>query len=130
MVIAAGGGGVPVVNTAEGDLEGIDAVVDKDRSAAMLAESLGYDTLVIVTATDAVYVDFGKPTQRRLDNVDTDTLVKYHGEGQFPSGSMGPKIEAAIRFLQREGKEVIIASPDNLVDALAGTSGTRITPAG
>lgn len=128
IVIAAGGGGVPVVRGPKGQLRGIDAVVDKDRAAAMLAESLGYDVLVIVTATDHVYVDFGKPSARPLEVTDVDTLARLHEEGQFPQGSMGPKIEAAISFLRRGGKEAIIAAPENLVDALAGTSGTRVSP--
>jgi carbamate kinase len=128
IVITVGGGGVPVVRR-DRALSGIDAVVDKDRASALLAERLGFDTLVFVTAIDNVFVDFGRPGQRPLEHVDVETLARLHAEGQFPPGSMGPKIEATIRFLRAGGREAIIASPQNLVEALAGTAGTRVTAA-
>jgi carbamate kinase len=125
LVIAAGGGGIPVVRTAEG-LKGVEAVIDKDRVSALLASRLGVDRFVISTDADRVYLDYRKPTQRALDRVTADEMEGYHRAGQFPPGNMGPKIESALRFLRGGGQEVIITSYDRIPAALRGEAGTRI----
>ena len=127
LVVACGGGGIPVVRTQDGYL-GIEAVIDKDPASALMANALGAETLVISTATDFVYLDFKKPAQRPLRQVRLSELLQYFAAGQFPPGSMGPKIEAARRFLQGGGREVIITSYENFSAAVAGTSGTHILP--
>jgi len=126
LVIAAGGGGVPVV-VREGRLVGVEAVIDKDFASALLANLVGAETLVLLTGVDRVAVDFGTPAQRWLDEVDVDTLRRYEREGQFPAGSMGPKVRAAIEFLEAGGRRAIITSAELLPEAVAGRAGTRIT---
>ncbi len=128
VVIAAGGGGVPVIRDADGMLRGIDAVVDKDLTSCTVAQALGFDTLIFVTGTEGVFVDYGKPEARPLDVVTLSEIRRYRDEGHFPAGSMGPKIAAAIAFLETGGGQVIVSSPDNLLQAFQGSSGTRITP--
>lgn len=125
VVIAAGGGGIPVVRDAAG-WRPVDAVIDKDRASALLAKDAGIDTLVLVTGVDHVFVDFGTPQQRALDVVDTATLRQHLADGQFPPGSMGPKIASAIDFVEQSSGEAIITSLDALAPALAGRAGTRI----
>lgn len=127
LVIAAGGGGIPVVRTAEG-LKGVEAVIDKDRVSALLANRLGVDRFVISTDADRVYLDYRKPTQRALDRVTADEMEEYYRAGQFPPGNMGPKIESALRFLEAGGQEVIITSYEHLRAAARGEAGTRIVP--
>lgn len=125
LVIALGGGGIPVVR--EGDrLVGVEAVVDKDRASALLAGRLGVDVFVISTDVDRVYLDYGRPTQRPLGLVTMDELERYRREAHFPPGSMGPKIDAALRFLRDGGREVIITTPDRLAHAVRGRGGTHI----
>jgi carbamate kinase len=126
LVVAAGGGGIPVVEDKDGRYVGIEAVIDKDFASAQLATSLGADLLWITTGVDRVAVDFGTPRQRALDVLDADEARRHLADGQFPPGSMGPKIEAALDFLESGGREVLISSPDRLADALAGTTGTRV----
>ena len=126
LVIAAGGGGIPVVKTAAG-LKGVEAVIDKDRVSALLASRLGVDRFIISTDADRVYLDYRKPTQRALDRVTADEMEAYQRAGQFPPGNMGPKIESALRFLRAGGKEVIITSYERTAAALRGEAGTRIT---
>jgi carbamate kinase len=128
VVIAAGGGGIPVGQTASGEYYGVEAVVDKDLAAVVLAEAVKADRLVIVTAVDAVALDFGKPSQRKIDVMTVAEAQQYLDEGQFPPGSMGPKILGAIRFIRNGGREVLITSPGMLGDALAGRGGTHIVP--
>jgi carbamate kinase len=130
VVIAAGGGGIPVVEGPDGVLHGVEAVIDKDLASVVLALELGADSLIIVTAVDQVAVDFGKPTERWCDRMSVAEAMRHLNEGQFPAGSMGPKIEAAIWFLKAGGREVCITSPRRIRDALAGRAGTWITPAG
>ncbi len=125
IVIAAGGGGVPVVKK-KGQIEGVEAVIDKDFTSALLAAELGADYLFILTGVEQVALDFGKPTQKNLSELTVEDAVRYLEEGQFPEGSMGPKIEAALLFLNKGGKNVIITSIDKLQDALDGKTGTRI----
>jgi carbamate kinase len=125
LVIAAGGGGIPVVRTPEG-LRGIEAVIDKDRVSALLASRLGVDTFFISTDADGVYVDYRRPTQRALGRVTTAEMAAHLAAGQFPPGNMGPKVESALRFLEQGGREVIITSYDCLRAAARGEAGTRI----
>ena len=127
VVIAAGGGGVPVRRNREGLLKGIDAVIDKDFAAAELARELGANVLVFVTGVPRVAVRFRQPDQRDLDGIDLAELRRHQAAGEFPAGSMGPKMEAAARFLERGGREVLVCAPENLGEALAGTDGTRVT---
>jgi carbamate kinase len=125
--ICCGGGGIPVVRSAEGQITGIEGVIDKDRASALLAVRLGAGRLVITTGVPGVYIDFGTPAQRLLENTDVGELMGYFEEGQFPKGSMGPKIKASERFLRHgRGSEVIICRPEDLVAALAGQAGTHI----
>ncbi len=127
LVIAAGGGGIPMVET-NGALAGVEAVIDKDHAAALLAASVGADALVLVTGVDTVALDFGKPTQRELHEVSADDLSRYSAEGQFPPGSMGPKVEAALAFVNACDGMAIITSAKLMAAALESQSqvGTRI----
>ena len=127
LVIACGGGGIPVV-WENGKLQGVEAVIDKDRISALLALSLGVDLFVISTDTDYVYLDHKKPTQRPVQHVDASELDKYAKAGHFPPGNMGPKIESVLRFLRNGGKEAIITSCENLCQAVAGSAGTHMFP--
>jgi carbamate kinase len=126
VVIAVGGGGIPVVRDEAGNLKGVAAVIDKDFASALLANRLGADVFMISTAEDAVYLDYGKPTQRALDEMTVADAKKYLDEGQFPAGSMGPKMRAVVNFLEAGGKEAIITTPENLAEALKRNKGTRI----
>ena len=125
VVIAAGGGGIPVLER-EAGYEGVEAVIDKDLASALLASSLGIPLLVLSTGVERVAIHFRQPDQRFLDRLSVTEARRYLAEGEFPKGSMGPKVEAAITFLERGGSEVLITSPANLEQAFAGTSGTRI----
>lgn len=125
-VIAGGGGGIPVIRDASGYLVGVEAVIDKDRLSSLLAEQLGADTYVILTGVDKVALDFGKPTQRWLDRLSLSEAKRHLAEGQFPPGSMGPKIEAAIAFIEAGGHEVLITSAEALAREPYATVGTRI----
>jgi carbamate kinase len=125
LVVAAGGGGIPVV-CRNGGFEGVEAVIDKDRASALLATSLGVDLLIISTDADRVYLDYKKPTERPLTRVTAAEMQRYYDERHFPPGNMGPKIESALRFLQAGGQEVIITTFELLVDAVHGTAGTHI----
>lgn len=126
--ITVGGGGIPVTRDEHGCYHGVSAVIDKDLTSAMLAAQLGAQSLVMLTGVDRVAVDFGKPTQRAIDRMTAAEARRHHADGQFPPGSMGPKIEAALRYLDAGGGEVIITSIECLHDALQGTAGTRIVP--
>ena len=128
IVIAVGGGGIPVVAAPNGDLEGCAAVIDKDLASCLLAKNLKADLFIISTGVDKVAVDFKKPTQRFLDKLTVAEAKKYLAEGQFPAGSMGPKIQAAIDFLEHGGKKVIITQPHLLEAAIAGKNGTHLVP--
>ena len=125
LVIACGGGGIPVV-WSNSRLEGVEAVIDKDRASALLASHLGVDLFVISTDTDYVYLDYKKPTQRPLHRVDATELEEYAKAGHFPPGNMGPKIESVLRFLRNGGKEAIITSCENLCQSVVGSAGTHI----
>lgn len=125
VVIAAGGGGVPVFN--DHDItKGVEAVIDKDHTSALLAGRLQADVFAIATDVDRVFLDFGKETQRPLDRLTAGQCRQHLAEGQFPPGSMGPKITAALKYLELGGKEVIITDHTHLLEALEGRAGTRI----
>ena len=128
IVIAAGGGGIPVYIDPERGYEGVDAVIDKDRASAVLGQEIGAEILMLLTSVDRVALNFGQADQKELGKVSTSEIRKYFSEGHFPAGSMGPKIEAALDFLAKGGKEVIITSFDLAPDALVGKAGTRIYP--
>ena len=126
--ISVGGGGVPVIREKNGTIRGVEAVLDKDRTAALLAKTLGVETLLILTDVEKVFVNYGKPDQRALDRVTVQDCKKYLSEGQFPEGSMGPKIESTVSFLSgSSGRRVVIASLEMAEEALRGTAGTTIT---
>ncbi len=129
VVIGAGGGGIPVIRSAQGHYQSVDAVIDKDLSTALLAREIKADVLVITTGVEKVCVHFGKPQQRALDEVNVAAMTQYMCEGHFPAGSMLPKIVASLDFLRQGGKRVIITSPDCLPAALRGETGTHIVPA-
>jgi len=126
IVIAAGGGGVPVVVSEDGDVRGVEAVIDKDYAASMLAAALSADLFIILTGVERVSKDFGKPTEEPLPEMDVATARRLLSEGQFPPGSMGPKIDAAVRFIEAGGKEVLIARAESLEPSLEGKTGTLI----
>jgi carbamate kinase len=127
-VIAAGGGGVPVVRRGR-RWAGVDAVIDKDLSAERLASDIGADTLLLLTGVDRVALDFGTPDERPLTVVSVEEARELLADGQFPPGSMGPKVTAAIRFVEGGGAQAIITSPRRATAALAGTHGSRVVPA-
>jgi len=128
IVIAAGGGGIPVYIDPELGYEGVDAVIDKDRASAVLGREIGAELLIILTGVECVSLNFGEPNEQKLGEVTVSEMKKYLAEGHFPAGSMGPKVEAALDFLDRGGRKVIITSIDSGPDALAGKTGTRIIP--
>lgn len=127
IVIAAGGGGIPVIQNEQGEIEGVEAVIDKDLGSSLLARKLGADTFIISTAVDAVYLNFGQEDQRLLSRVLLPELKRYLEEAHFKPGSMGPKIEAIIQFLENGGEKAIITLPENLLRAVKGRAGTTIT---
>ncbi|MDN5354711.1 MAG: carbamate kinase [Candidatus Cloacimonadota bacterium] len=126
VVIACGGGGIPFYIDDNGNYEGFDAVIDKDYASALLAREIEADLLVILTGVDKVAINFGTTQQTDLNKLNITDAKKYLADGQFPKGSMGPKISAAIDFIEKGGKEVLITSIDKVVDAFAGKTGTRI----
>jgi len=129
LTIATGGGGVPVIRDDDGLLEGVDAVIDKDRASALLGRLIGAEVLVIVTQVEKVCVRFGQPDAKALDAMTVDQAKNLLAEGEFPPGSMGPKIESAVSFLAGGGRAVVITSPEHILAALAGDRGTTIVPA-
>jgi carbamate kinase len=126
IVIAAGGGGIPVYIENDGSYEGVDAVVDKDRASAVLAHDIDARTLLFLTNVDCVYIDYKKENQQALRKITVAEARKYMAAEQFPAGSMGPKIEAAVSFLQSGGHEVIITSLNKAQQAILGDEGTKI----
>jgi len=127
VVVAAGGGGIPVRRTGDGFLDGVDGVIDKDRASAVLALDIGASELLILTSVPCVSLDFGTPQQRDLDHLTLEEARGYTEEGHFPPGNMGPKIESALWFLDRGGERVFIGAVDQAGAILAGQSGTVIT---
>ncbi len=128
VLVAAGGGGIPVVRGRDGQWRGIEAVIDKDYASALLAADLGAELFIILTGVDRVSLDFGTPEERKLDRLSVADAERQMADGQFPAGSMGPKIEAAIDFVKRTGREVLITDVEHLREALDGAGGTRIVP--
>ena len=128
IVIAAGGGGIPVYYEDDGRLEGLDAVIDKDRASAVLGHEIGAQTLIILTEVDEVCLNFATPEQQVLRNLTVAEARRHLKDGQFPAGSMGPKIEAAISFLENGGEQVLITSIDRAAEALDGQAGTTVIP--
>jgi carbamate kinase len=128
VVIAAGGGGVPVCRKDDGTLEGVDAVIDKDRASALLAGLLKADELLILTGVEKVALNYRKPNMRTVDVLTVAEAERYQAEGQFPKGSMGPKIEAAVDFIKRGGSLVVITNLESAGAAVNGNAGTRIVP--
>jgi carbamate kinase len=126
IVVAAGGGGVPVVREKNGRLRGVEAVVDKDLTSAILASNLGVDTFAVATGVDRIMLDYGSPKARAVDRATAAELRAWRDEGQFPPGTMGPKVDAALEFLARGGARVVVTS-DDLIDAgIRGEAGTQI----
>ncbi|MBU0676753.1 MAG: carbamate kinase [Verrucomicrobia bacterium] len=128
VVIAVGGGGIPVYEDENGMLQGCAAVIDKDKASCLLGKELGAEVLIISTGVDKVALNYGKPDEKVLDEITVAEARRYLEEGQFPAGSMGPKIEAAIDFLEHGGQRVIITQPHHLEGALQGIFGTHILP--
>ena len=129
IVIACGGGGIPVLRDAHGELQGLEAVIDKDFASSLLARDIRAELFVVSTGVEKVAVNFGKPDQRALEHIVLADARRYLAEGQFPKGSMGPKIEAIIAFLEGGGGRALITNPPNLGRALSGAAGTHIVPA-
>ena len=125
VVIAAGGGGIPVIRK-DGRLVGVEAVIDKDLAAAVLARAIGWKHLVIATDVPQVALDFGKPGQRFLDSMTVGEAKTHLADGQFPPGSMGPKVQAAVEFLEHGGEHAVITDLAHLVPGVAGKAGTRV----
>jgi carbamate kinase len=126
IVIASGGGGIPVFRNDKGNLEGVDAVIDKDRAGAKLAEEVSANILLILTDVEHAMMDYGKSTQRPISNMKVAEARRMLSGGQFGAGSMGPKVEAALGYVARGGGRAIITSLEKAVDALAGKTGTHI----
>ena len=126
IVIAGGGGGIPVVVSEEGEARGVEAVIDKDYTASRLATSLSADLFIILTGVERVSRDFGKATETSISEMDAATARRMLEEGQFPPGSMGPKIDAAAGYIEAGGREVLITRAESLSDALEGRTGTWI----
>lgn len=126
VVIGVGGGGIPVIEDEHGDLVGVEAVIDKDFASALLATSINADLLLISTAVEKVAINFNKPNQEWLEKVSLAQAKEYLAAGHFAPGSMKPKIEAIIGFLERGGKEALVTDPENIGRALKGETGTRL----
>ncbi len=128
VVITVGGGGIPVVEEQAGDLKGVAAVIDKDRASALLCQAIDAKQFIISTSIDKVYLNFGKPNQIAIDKMTVSEAKQYLREGHFAPGSMAPKIESVISFIEQGGELAIITSPENMTRALKGEAGTHITP--
>jgi len=129
IVIAAGGGGIPVIINGRGLFVGVEAVIDKDYAASLLAREVKADLFVILTAVERVYLNFGKPDQTEAPVLTVEEARRHLADGQFPAGSMGPKIRAAVQYIEAGGREVLITKESHLKAALFGRSGTRIVAA-
>lgn len=127
-VVAVGGGGIPVIEDENGDLVGVEAVIDKDYASSLLARNIQADLFLISTAVEKVALNYGRPNQRWLERMTLSEARQYEQESHFPAGSMGPKIRAIIEYLEAGGKQAIITNPENLERALRGETGTHIFP--
>lgn len=128
VVVASGGGGIPVVTAEDGGLEGVEAVIDKDLAAERLAQDVNADLLLILTDVPQVLIHYRQPGEKAVGTIRADELEAYHLEGHFKSGSMGPKVEATLRFVRNGGKRAVIASLDQALEALEGSRGTQVLP--
>ncbi len=128
ITVTVGGGGIPVMRMKDGTIEGVEAVIDKDRASSLLARILDVDIFVILTGVEKVYLDFGKPTQQAIDKMTVSEANSFMNEGHFPVGSMGPKIESAISFVKATNRRCIITSLEKVAEALEGKSGTFVVP--
>jgi carbamate kinase len=126
IVIAAGGGGIPIIKKGDGTYEGVEAVIDKDLTSSILANEIGAEIFIILTEVPQVYTGYGTNEQRPIGAITSERLLEMHRAGEFPPGSMGPKVTAVREFLERGGKRAIITNPDTLDDALLGRGGTHI----
>lgn len=126
IVISGGGGGIPVMKSSYGFYKGIEAVIDKDRTSVLMAIELDVEELIFLTSVPNIYINFGKPDQKIIKEMSLEEAMKYHKEGHFPPGSMGPKIEAASHFLAKKGGEVLLTDAKNLKEATRGNAGTII----
>jgi carbamate kinase len=126
IVIAVGGGGIPVVRDDAGNLRGVEAVIDKDYASSLLASTIKADLFLISTGVAQVAIHYQQPNQQSVSQLTVTDAKKYLAEGQFPAGSMGPKIQAAISFIEHGGREALITNPENIERALRGETGTRI----
>jgi len=129
VVVAAGGGGVPVVRDPDGSVRGVEAVIDKDLAAALLGRTIAADVLVIATDVASAVLGFGTADATPIERVDVTTMRRHAGEGHFASGSMGPKVEAACRFVEQGGRRAVITSIDQIAAAARGGVGTEVVPA-
>jgi carbamate kinase len=127
IVVALGGGGIPVTVGDDHSITGVEAVIDKDRASALLASGLGLDCMVISTDVDQVYLNYKQPNQRGVRRATAEWMDHYLHQGQFAAGSMGPKIEAAIQFIRNGGRDVFVTSGDQMIEAIHGKAGTQIT---
>jgi carbamate kinase len=128
LTVSVGGGGIPVLKETDGTIRGVEAVIDKDRASALLAKILDVDLFIILTGVEQVYINYGKADQKAFDELKVSEAKKYLSENQFPSGSMGPKIEAAISFVEATGRECFITSLEKVAEALKGKAGTFVVP--
>jgi carbamate kinase len=128
IVVGVGGGGIPVVRDQAGDLTGVEGVIDKDLASSLLATSLNADLLLISTAVEKASLNYKKPDQRDLDRISLSEAKRYYAEGHFAKGSMGPKVQAVINYLERGGRAALITMPETITKALAGQTGTWILP--
>jgi carbamate kinase len=127
-VVGVGGGGIPVIENDKGELEGVEAVIDKDLASALFASSINADMFLISTEVEKVAINFNKPNVQWLDQLSVEDAKKYLAEGQFGKGSMEPKVKAVLNFLERGGKKALITNPDNMLSALRGETGTHFDP--
>lgn len=128
VVVAVGGGGIPVIEDGEGRLSGVEAVIDKDLASSLLASALHADLLLISTAVEKVALNYRKPGQRDLDRITLSEAKRYYEQGHFAKGSMGPKVQASINYLEHGGQAALITMPETIGKALAGQTGTWIVP--
>ena len=128
IVITVGGGGIPVIDPGDGNYEGAAAVIDKDFASSLLAQEINADLFVISTAVEKVALNYGKPTEKWLDRMTVAEAKQYIEEGHFAKGSMLPKVQAILRYLENGGKEALITNPENIGRALKGETGTWVVP--
>lgn len=128
LVVGGGGGGMPVVEEAPGRYVGVEAVIDKDLNSVLLADQISADTLVLATNVDNAWLDWGKENARAIGEIDVATMRQHLADGQFPPGSMGPKVDAVCSFVETTGGRGIITRLEKIADAVAGNAGTVVTP--